>query len=118
MKEQIKELEKRHRRDNLQVMSIKRKVGTKSKTWGESEAKVKVFLQEKLGLENEKITIQRAHEIRMKGEGRKRTITAKFLNCKRCEKVPIKYRKLILSEDRICISKDFSGYTVERNLLI
>ena len=38
-------------------MAIKEKSGVKSETWDESEAKAKVFLQEKLGLETDEITI-------------------------------------------------------------
>ena len=63
MKEQIAELEDRHRRNNLRFMGIKEKSGVESETWEESEAKVKVFLQEKLGLETDEITIERAHRI-------------------------------------------------------
>ena len=51
MKEQIPELEDRHQRNNLQFMGIKEKSGVESESWDESKAKVKVFLQEKLGLE-------------------------------------------------------------------
>ena len=77
MKEQIAELEDIHRRNNLRFMGIKEKSGVESETWEESEAKVKVFLQEKLGLETDEITIERVHRIGKKEEG-KRTITAKF----------------------------------------
>ena len=52
MKEKIAELEDRHRRNNLRFMDIKEKSGVESKIWEESEAKVKDFLQENLGLEN------------------------------------------------------------------
>ena len=51
MKEQIPELEDRHQRNNLQFMGIKEKSGVEIESWDESKAKVKVFLQEKLGLE-------------------------------------------------------------------
>ena len=43
-----------------------------SETWEENEIKVKVFLQEKLGLETDEITIERAHGIRKKKEGKER----------------------------------------------
>ena len=78
MKEQIAELEDRHRRNNLRFMSIKEKSRAESETWEKSEAKVKVFKQEKLGLETDEITIERAHRIGKKEEGKKRTIIAKF----------------------------------------
>ena len=63
MKEQIPKLEDKHRRNNLRFMNIKQKSGVESETWKESEAKVKVFLQEKLGLETDEIIIERAHRI-------------------------------------------------------
>ena len=59
MKEQIAESEDRHLRYNSRLMGIKKKSGVESETWEESETKVKDFLQEKLGLETEKITIER-----------------------------------------------------------
>ena len=73
-------------------MGIKETSRVESKTWEESETKVKVFLQEKLGLETDEITIERAHRIRKKEEGKRRTIIAKFLNYKQRKKVLNKYR--------------------------
>ena len=80
MKEQITELEDRHRRNKLRFMGIKEKYGVESETWEESETKVKVFLQETLGLETDEITIERAHRIGKKEEEKRRTIIAKCLN--------------------------------------
>ena len=68
-------------------MGIMEKSGIESGTWEERETKVKVFLQEKLGLETDEITIERSHRIGNKKEGKRRTIIAKFLNYKQCEKV-------------------------------
>ena len=118
MKEQIAELEDRHRRNNLRFMGIKEKSGVESETWEESEAKVKVFLQEKMGLETDEITIERAHRIGKKEEGKRRTIIAKFLNYKQREKVLKKYKKLKLWEDHIHINEDFSEYTVENRRIL
>ena len=81
--EQIAQLEERHRRNNLRFMGIKDKSGVKSETWEESETKVIVFLQEKLGLETDEITIERAHGIEKKEEGKRRIVIAKFLNYRR-----------------------------------
>ena len=47
---------------------IKEKSRVESETWEESKAKVKVFRQEKLGLETDEITIDRAHRIGKKRE--------------------------------------------------
>ena len=93
-------------------MGIKGKSGVESETWEESEIKVKVFLQEKLDLETNEITIERAHKIGKKEEGRRRTSMAKFLNYKQREKVLNKYKDLKLWEDQIYINEDFSKYTV------
>ena len=85
MKEQIAELEDRHRINNSRFMGIKVKSRAESETWQESETKVKVFLKEKLDLETEEITIKRAHRIGKKEEEKIRTIIAKFLNYKQRE---------------------------------
>ena len=53
-------------------MSIKEKSGLESETWDENKAKVRFFLQEKLGLETGKITIERAHRIGKEEEGGKK----------------------------------------------
>ena len=53
-------------------MGIKEKSGVESKTWEESETKVKIFLQEKLGLKTDKITVERAHRIGKEEEGKRR----------------------------------------------
>ena len=118
MKQQIAELEDRHRRNNLRFMGIKEKSGVESETWEESETKVKVFLLEKLGLEADKITIERTHRIAKKEEGKRRTIIAKFLNYKQREKVLNKYKELKLWEDRIYINEDSIKYTVEKRRIL
>ena len=92
-------------RNNLRFIGIKAKSGAESKTWEESERKVKVFLQEKLGLDTEEITIERAHRIGKKAEGKRMIIIAKFLNYKQREKVLNKYKELKLWEDQIYINK-------------
>ena len=89
-------------------MGIKEKSRVESETWEESETKVKVFLQEKLGLETDEITFERAHGIGKKEEGKRRTIIAKFLNYKQLEKVLKKYKELKLWEDQIYINEHFS----------
>ena len=51
MKKQITELDNRHRKNNLRFTGIKKKSGVESETLEETEIKVTVFMQEKLGLE-------------------------------------------------------------------
>ena len=118
MKVQIAELENRHGRNYLQFMGNKEKSGVATEAWEESEAKMKVFLQEKLGLETDELTIERAHRTGKKEEGRRRTIIAKFLNYKQHEKVLNKYKELKSWEDQIYINEDFSEYTVEERRIL
>ena len=93
MKEQIAELEDRHRRNNLRFMGIKEISRVKSETWEESKTKLEVFLQAKVGFKTDEITIESAHLIRKK-KGKKRwTIIAKFLNYEQREKVLNKYKE-------------------------
>ena len=73
MKEQIAELDESNRRNNLRFIGIKENSRVESETWEYSETKVKVFLQEKLDLETDEITIEIAHTIEKKEEGKKGT---------------------------------------------
>ena len=59
------------RRNNFQIMNIKEKVAEVGETWGKSQTKVKVFMQQKVGLETEKIIIERARSIGKKRRGEK-----------------------------------------------
>ena len=99
-------------------MGIKKKSGVESETWEKSKTKVKVFLQEKLGLETDEVTIERAYRIGKKEEGKRRTIIANFLNYKQCERVLNKYKELKLWENQIYINEDFSDYTVEKRRVL
>ena len=110
MKEQIAELENRHRRNNLRFMGIKEKSEVERETLEESETKKKVFLQE--------ITIERAHRIGNKEERKRRTIITKFLNNKQREKLLNKYKELKLWEDQIYINEDLSEYIVEKRRIL
>ena len=71
MKEQIPELEDRHLRSSLWFMGIKEKSCVESEKWQESETKVKVFLEEKLGFQTDEITIDRTHRIGKKKREKK-----------------------------------------------
>ena len=59
------------RKNNFQIMNIKEKVAEVGETWGKSQTKVKVFMQQKVGLETGKIIIERARSIGKKVEGKK-----------------------------------------------
>ena len=99
-------------------MGIKEKSGVENETWEESETKMKVFLQEKLGLETDEITIERVNRAGKKEGEKRRTIIAKFLNCKQREKVLNKYKELKLWENQIYKNEDFSEYTVEKRRIL
>ena len=65
-------VEDRHRRNNLQLMGIKKKKNeVETETWEECGKKMKVFLQGKLDLETEKIINKRVHRIGKKEEKKK-----------------------------------------------
>lgn len=59
------------RKNNFQIMNIKEKVAEIGETWGKSQTKVKVFMQQKVGLETGKIIIERVRSIGKKEEGKK-----------------------------------------------
>ena len=80
-------------------MVIKEKSCVESEKWQESETKVKVFLEEKLGFQTDEITIDRTHRIGKKKREKKRTIVAKCLDYKQREKVFNKYKELKLWKD-------------------
>ena len=117
MKEQISELEDRHQINNLWFMGLKEKFGAETEKWEEYKTKVKVFL-EKTGFRDWGITLERAHRIEKKEEGKRKTIIATFLNYKQGEKVLNKFRELKLWEDQIYRNKDFSEYTVEKRKIL
>ena len=52
-------------------MGIKGKSRVKSEIWEESKTKLEVFLQAKVGLETDEITIESAHLIRKKNGEKK-----------------------------------------------
>ena len=52
-------------------MVIKEKSCVESEKWQESETKVKVFLEEKLGFQTDEITIDRTHRIGKKKREKK-----------------------------------------------
>ena len=62
---------------------------------------MEVSLQKKLGLEADEITIETAHRVGKKEEGKERTIMTKLLNYKQREIVLNKYKQLKLWEDQI-----------------
>ena len=87
MKEQIAELEDRHQRYNLRFMGIKGKSRVKSEKWEESK-KFEVFLQEKLGLGTDEITIESARLIREKKRDKKMDHNSKIFELQAaCESV-------------------------------
>ena len=78
---------------------------------------MKVFLQEKLGLETHKITTEKANRIRNK-ENIKRKTTMGNLLYYLCEQVLIKYIKIKLWEDQIYINEGFNEYTMEKRRIL
>ena len=79
---------------------------------------MKAFLQEKLSLESDEITIGRTHRIGKKEDGKRGTVIATFFNYKQREKVLNKYKELKLWEDQIYINEYFSEYTVDKRRIL
>ena len=73
---------------------------------GGKRNKSQSFSAKRLGLETDEIIIERAHWIRKKEGGERRTIIAKCLHYKQREKLLNKYKDLKLWEDQIYKNED------------
>ena len=107
----VRDLEDRSKRNNLRFDGLSQAQG---EGWHGSESKIKKLIKKKVGIEN--VEFERVHRI-VKEErndpSQKRTIIAKFLNCKGKEKVLPEYRSCKLWEERLYINEDFSEETME-----
>ena len=112
MKNQMRTLEDRNRRNNLRVDGIDENEG---ETWDQTEAKIQRLLKDKLYF-NDTINIERAHRMgkkngRRDNNDRPRTIIIKLLNYK--DKVKILKNAKKLKDTGIYINEDFSVETNE-----
>lgn len=113
LKEKLRVLEDRNRRNNLRVDGLKE---NENETWEETEEKVHSLLRDKLQLQDS-IVIERAHRMGKKsnkeGEngGKTRTIIFKLLNYKDKEHILRNSNKL--KDTGIYINEDFSDETNE-----
>ena len=108
LKEKIRVLEDRNRRNNLWIDGIKE---TENETWTECERKIKDVLKHRLRI-NENIEIERAHRMGRKDIERRRprTIIFKLLNWK--DKELILNNRNHLKNSGIYINEDFSEDTM------
>ena len=100
------------------IYGHEREIWSRNRKMGGIQNKSESFSEEKLDLETEEITLERAHRIEKKEEGKRKIIIATFLNYKQGEKVLNKFKELKLWEDQIYINKDFSEYTVEKRKIL
>ena len=75
-------------------------------SWTQSEEKIKEVITNKLQLDGDQITIERAHRTGKKKPGKPRTIVAKFLSFK--DREMILKSKRNLKGSRVSIREDFS----------
>ena len=104
LKEKLRSLEDRCRRDHFRVDGI-REYGEES--WDDTEKLLKDALREKLGMN--KFQIERAHRVGAKEGGKDRTIVAKFSSYKGQQRVlnEVKRQK----KEEIYVYEDFSKAT-------
>ncbi|XP_065643877.1 uncharacterized protein LOC136075253 [Hydra vulgaris] len=103
--EKLRKFEDRSRRNNLRIDGLPESV---KETWNETEEKVKLFLVNKLGL-NE-IEIERAHRNGVRKEGSSRTVIMKLLRYN--DKTKILKESYRLKGTKTYINEDFSHETV------
>ena len=108
LKEKLRVLEDRGRRNNLKIDGINE---SEKETWEECEEKIKEVLEKHMKING--IEIERAHRMGRKqhGEERPRTIIFKLLNWKQKELI-LKNTKH-LKNTGIYINEDFSDATIE-----
>ena len=104
LKEKLRSLEDRSRRDHFRVNGI-REYGEES--WDDTEKLLKDALREKLGVN--KFQIERAHRVGAKEGGKDRTIVAKFSSYEGQQRVlnEVKRQK----KEQIYVYEDFSKAT-------
>ncbi|XP_065650721.1 uncharacterized protein LOC136078834 [Hydra vulgaris] len=105
MKEKLRNLEGRSRRNNLRIDGIDE---NGQESWGDSEEKVHAFFWQNLGLKN--IEIERAHRTGLKKDGRPRTIVLNLQKYK--DKIRILKESHRLKGTNCFINEDFSRETV------
>ena len=106
------ELEDRSRRNNLRFRGFTEKAeGTK--TCEESENLIREFIEGNLEMGSKYITIERAHRISFKINGKKRAIIVKFLNYKDKHSVLNQYRQKQLWKVNMDVNEDYSERRAE-----
>lgn len=106
LKNKLRTLEDRNRRNNLRIDGIKE---SDNESWEESERKVKDLIREKLKIEDN-IMIERAHRIGKKEDGKKRSIIFKLQSWKQKEAIIKNSNKL--KNTGIYVNEDFSDETM------
>ena len=106
--EKMRDIEDRSRRNNLRFEGIKDDL---NEDWAESEKKLKIVIQNNLGLDVDNIIIERAHRIGKKNDKKDRIIVARFLNYK--DREVILKSRFKLKDTGIYINEDYSDETIK-----
>ena len=106
--EKMRDIEDRARRNNLRFEGIRDDL---KEDWAESEKKIKIVIQNNLGLDADNIIIERAHRIGKKNDKKDRIIVARFLNYK--DREVILKSRFKLKETGIYINEDYSDETIK-----
>ena len=111
MKDKLREIEDRSRRNNLRVDGVRE---TESESWDECEEKVLEVFEKRLGVNG--VIVERAHRVNRRKRttdtvGRPKTIVLKLLNYK--DKVEILKRSKKQKNTGIYINEDYSEATMQ-----
>ena len=109
IKDKLIDLENRSRRNNLRFEGINEEEG---EDWSKSEEKIKTIIREKLDIDTDGISIERAHRAGKKKDGKQRVIIARFLDFK--DKERIMKRANRLKNSGIYINEDYAEETMKK----
>ena len=107
VKNKLRELEDRSRRNNLRVDGIHEHM---NETWSDTESKILQMFKNRLGIQ-ESIHIERAHRVGKSNNDKPRTIVLKLLDYKQKELILKNASKL--KDTKIFINEDFCRETMQ-----
>ena len=112
LEEKISDLEDRSSRNNRRFSGFTEKAEG-AETWEESENLIREFIEENLEMESKDITVERAHRVGSKINGKKRPIIVKLLNYRDKDAALNQYRQKQPWKDNIYVNEDYSERTAK-----
>ena len=109
IKSKLVDLENRSRRNNLRFEGIAEE---DEEDWNKCEEKIKNIVKEKLDIDADNISIERAHRAGKKKDNKHRVIIARFLDFKDKEKILKRANRL--KNSGIYINEDFAEETMKK----